>query len=290
MSKPYVPPSDDDFNDIPPFDKISLEEDMSSLNDFSNFDWKNYMSKSEEKPPLNFELEGKSVTVYGGSCHHPVIEDADLYVSLDVEQPVYYWEQPWYEDEGKKHIRFPIEDMFIPDDSEDFRCCIEHIQYALSQGKKVHVGCIGGHGRTGMVLSALVQESMGEKLFDEQGNRVSAIDYVRENYAKKAVETVPQILFLHYNFGIDLPKGSEKEVATFLDFFEKEVGIPLDEIINKGAEFDEIFDVLKEVDSRMFSQMKFARAPVGKSDFLSPPHLDNKDNLSNPFANTKPKF
>lgn len=291
MSKPYVPPSEDDFDEIPSFDRISLEEEMTSANDFSNFDWKSYMGKSEKKPPLHFQLEGEPVTIYGGSCHHPDIEDADLYVSLDVEQPVYYWEQPWYEDEGKKHIRFPIEDMFIPEDTEDFKFCIEHIQYALSQGKKVHVGCIGGHGRTGMVLAALIQESMGDNIFDKEGNKISAIDYVRENYAKKAVETVPQILFLHYNFGVDLPKGSEKEVAKFLDFFEKEVGIPLDDIINKGAEFDEIINVLKEVDNRMFSQMKFSRAPVGKSDFLSPSHLEDKNtNLNTGSSGTKPKF
>ena len=140
-----------------------------------------------------------------------------IYVSLDVEQPVYYWEQPWYEDEGKKHIRFPIEDMFIPTESEDFKFLIEHIQYELSQGKKIHVGCIGGHGRTGMVLSALVEASMGDKLFDEHGNKISAVDYVRENYAKKAVETVPQMLFLHYNFGIEFPKDNIKEINKFLD-------------------------------------------------------------------------
>lgn len=257
------PPQDNDFDDLS-FESMN----NSATNDFSNFDWKSYIAKSEPKKPLNFTLENQPVTVYGGSCHHPTIEDADVYVSLDVEQPVYYWEQPWYEDEGKKHIRFPIEDMFIPDDSDDFKSCIEYLQYYLSQGKKIHVGCIGGHGRTGMVLSALVQASMGDNLVDDKGNKISAIDYVRDNYAHKAVETVPQILFLHYNFNVDLPKNSQKEVDKFLYFFENEVGISLKEIIDKGASFDELFDVIKEVDSRMFSQAKFARDPVGKADFL----------------------
>lgn len=293
MSKPYVPIPDDsdDFEGIPHFDSISLEKDIS---EYPTFDWKNYHYKAEEKPPLHFEIEGKSVTIYGGSCHTPTVEDADVYVSLDVEQPVYYWEQPWYEDEGKKHVRFPIQDMSIPDDTDDFRSCIEHIQYYLSEGKKVHVGCIGGHGRTGMVLSALIQESMGDQIFDKEGNSISAIDYVRENYGKKAVETVPQILFLHYNFGIDFPKGSEREIGNFLSLFKKEIGVSLDDIMKKDVDFDEVAEVIKEVDNLMYSQMKFARAPVGKSDFISPPHLNkdssNKDTTISVQTSNKPKI
>lgn len=299
MNKPYIP-SDDDFNDSP-FSKYGMESSVSDISNFDNHDWKSYYAKSDIKPPLNFELEGKPVTIYGGSCHHPMIDDADIYVSLDVEPPVYYWEQPWYEDEGKKHIRFAIPDMSIPEDTEDFKSCIEHIKYSISEGKKVHVGCIGGHGRTGMVLSALIQESMGDKLIDQAGNKISAIDYVREHYAKKSVETVPQILFLHYNFGIALPKGSSKEVSKFLDCFEREIGVPLDDIIQKGASFDEVADVLKEVDNIMFSQLQFAKRQLGKTDFLNPPHIaktdngskiTNTNNISNTSTSnpTKPKF
>lgn len=288
MKKSYLPiPSSDDDFDNSPFSMYGEGSDISEMSNFSNFDWNSYYAKSEDKPPLNFELEGKKVTIYGGSCHHPSVKDADLYVSLDVEQPVYHWEQPWYEEEGKKHLRFPIPDMSIPEDSEDFKCCIDHIKYNISLGKKVHVGCIGGHGRTGMVLSALIQECMGEKLVDQLGNKISAIDYVRENYGKKAVETVPQILFLYYNFNISLPKGSSKEVSKFLDCFEKEIGIPLDDIIQKGAKFDEITEVLKEVESLIYSQAQFARKPVGKTDFIKPSHLEN--NIINKDSK-KPNF
>jgi hypothetical protein len=122
---------------------------------------------------------------------------------------------------------------------------------------------------------------MGDKLIDEYGNSISAIDYVRDNYSQKAVETVPQILFLHYNFGIKIPKDNEKEVKHFFYLFEKEVGISLEEVIKKGVNFDELFDVLKEVDNIMFSQMEFSRAPVSKTDFLSPPHLNLRNNISN---------
>ena len=226
---------------------------MNNSNNYEGFDGLIHKMPTKEKPPLNFELEGKQVTIYGGSCHEPAIDDADVYISLDVEQPVYFWEQPWYENEGKKHIRLPIEDMFIPNDTEDFNSCVEFAKYYLSEGKKIHVGCIGGAGRTGMFLSALVQASMGDKLIDEDGNKISAIDYVRENYYKHAVETIPQILFLHYNCGIDFPKNSEKDLNKFFDLFEEEVGVSLKEILSKGRMFDDVTEVIREVDDLMYA-------------------------------------
>lgn len=226
---------------------------------------------TEDKKPLHFQIQGKEVTIYGGSCHHPLIEDANLYVSLDGKQPVFEWEQPWAKEENKQHIRFPIQDMFIPDKTEDFKSCIKYIQSSLIRGNKVHVGCIAGNGRTGMVLSALIQASMGENIFDKNGNKISAIDYVRENYSAHAVETVPQILYLHYNFGVKLPKGSQKDVLNFLDFFEQKVGTSLENILLKGTDFDKVFNVLNEVNHSMFSKITL-------SNFLqnNPSHLKLK--------------
>lgn len=209
------------------------------------------------KPPLIFDLEGKEVSVYGGSCHKPKVENIDMYVSLDKNPPVYHWEKPWNPKEGKTHIRFPIPNMSLPENVQDFKDCVSFIKDSINNGQKVHVGCIGGKGRTGMILSALIQTSMGDRLVDEIGNKTSAIDYVRENYSNEAVETVPQILFLYYNMGIDLPKNSQKEVSKYLKFFEKEVGISLDNIIDQGVNFDDICKILKEVEDLMFSQRKF---------------------------------
>lgn len=223
-------------------------------NSISNFDWNSYHSTSEKKPPLHFILDGKPATIYGGSCHHPMIKDADIYLSLDIEQPVYFWEQPWNTNVGKQHIRFPITDMFIPSNSSEFQACILYIKECIHKGKKVHVGCIGGHGRTGMVLSAIIQESMKELLIDKSGNLISAIDYVRENYALKSVETVPQLLFLHYNFDIPFPKNSTQEVTQFLAFFEKKIGVSLHNIMKKGTLFDELYNVLQEIDNLMYAQ------------------------------------
>ena len=61
---------------------------------------------------------------------------------------------------------------------------------------------------------------------------------------------------------------------------KNEIGLSLDEVISKGAEFDEVTEVLKEVDNLIYSQAKFLRPAVRKSDFLNPPHLD-KNNSNN---------
>jgi hypothetical protein len=64
----------------------------------------------------------------------------------------------------------------------------------LHAGLKVHVGCIGGHGRTGTVFTAIIAEMTGEK---------DAIQYVRKYYCKRAVESREQIQFLMKHYGVN---------------------------------------------------------------------------------------
>lgn len=136
--------------------------------------------------------------IYGGNCGHPAVTDADLYVGLDgihsggpAGRPVlsYY---------------FPITDMSVPKDVDAFKALITYIAQALQDGKKVHVGCIGGHGRTGLVFAALVQVMTGEK---------DAISYVRKHYCTKAVESAKQVDWLNEHFGITKVAGA-KEYGT----------------------------------------------------------------------------
>ena len=63
----------------------------------------------------------------------------------------------------------------------------------LEEGDNIYCGCIGGHGRTGMYLSALQRIINGD---------TNATDWVRANYCKKAVETPSQIEFLYKEYGI----------------------------------------------------------------------------------------
>ena len=84
---------------------------------------------------------------------------------------------------------------------------------------RLHCGCIGGHGRTGTFLAALVTEMSGEK---------DSISYVRDNYCHRAVESTCQIDFLAEHFGITkvahakkgfdvkaVSKGSTKGVTVY---------------------------------------------------------------------------
>jgi hypothetical protein len=113
-----------------------------------------------------------------------------VYVGLDDimlgESSLY----PWTDKEG---VLFPIPDMKTPNDFEQFDNLINWIQDKVEEGKTVHVGCLGGHGRTGMVLSALVFKMMGIE---------DAITYVRENYCEEAVETLGQTQWLNAHYGI----------------------------------------------------------------------------------------
>lgn len=131
-----------------------------------------------------------SYVIYGGSCSSPAVSDADIYVGLDysiAKSPKSY---PW--EDGESFL-FPIQDMKAPSDPAQFKKLIEWLSVQLIAGKKVHVGCIGGHGRTGIVFAALVKHMLGME---------DAIEYVRENYCEKAVESQEQVSFLKTHFGI----------------------------------------------------------------------------------------
>lgn len=138
--------------------------------------------------------------LYGGSCSNPMVKTADVYIGLDgwmsFQKPKY----PWAKTEaGPEEVSFKISDGCAPSDEKNFVLMIDWLTEKLEAGKTVHVGCIGGHGRTGMVLAALVNRVMGEE---------DAITWVRKNYCKKAVETKVQVKFLHKYFGIKEVGGS----------------------------------------------------------------------------------
>ncbi len=128
--------------------------------------------------------------IYGGSCSTPVVTNADVYVGFDTYMKASPMRYPW---EPGESFLFPIPDMGIPASLVDFKKLIEWLALQLTANKLVHIGCIGGHGRTGLVLSALVTHMTGEK---------DSITYVRTNYCKKAVESMSQVKFLMEHFGI----------------------------------------------------------------------------------------
>lgn len=161
--------------------------------------WGNYKRCYDSHPALELKLpEGGTKFVYGGSCSYPVHTDADIYVGLDYSMANHKQRFPW---EAGHAIHFEIKDMSVPKNPEEFRELIDWLADEIRKGSKVHIGCIGGHGRTGIVLSALVSV-----LTDEE----DPITYVRKKYCKKAVESAEQVRFLVKYFHCKTVKGAKE--------------------------------------------------------------------------------
>ena len=139
-------------------------------------------------------IPGTDKVVYGGSCSRPIVKDADVYIGFDHSMASSATGWPWQKSykAPEFEVCFPISDMQAPPDSGDFAGLVSWTKTQLDAGKKVHCGCIGGHGRTGTFLAALVSQ-YGEK---------DAITYVRKSYCDKAVETTAQVNFLTKNYGV----------------------------------------------------------------------------------------
>lgn len=143
--------------------------------------------------------------LYGGNASSPIVS-ADVYVSLQVGSSCSKISDPW-EKQTTIEVHYSIVDRGIPNNLDRFKKMIDWLCNQLQEGKTVHVGCIGGHGRTGLVLSAIVRKMLDEK---------DAIKYVRKNYCSKAVESKTQVDFLvkHYDVVATLPSKGDVEYVN----------------------------------------------------------------------------
>jgi hypothetical protein len=92
------------------------------------------------------------------------------------------------------YVRFPITDQSVPADKAEFDKLIDWTIEQMRAGKKVHCGCIGGHGRTGIFLSVLINRINGRK---------DASAWMRQNYCNKAIESKKQVDWLETEYGIE---------------------------------------------------------------------------------------
>ena len=147
------------------------------------------------------------VKLYGGSCLHPVVTDADIYIGLEKGMVHPKKATPW---NGGHVIQFYIPNMGVPKNKGEFKKLVNWLATQLVNGSAVHVGCIGGHGRTGMVLSAVYYVLQEDKY---------AISYMREHYCNKSVESAEQIDFLNNLYGIEkvTPIYSTKDLMATPD-------------------------------------------------------------------------
>lgn len=161
----------------------------------------------ESHPDLHI---GGGILVGGNCRNHARHKDVDLYVALDGSM-----EHPLYEvGKAPPHcVYYPIKNMKVPTRPDKFEALVDMIVGVLGKGGKVHVGCIGGHGRTGLVIGAVVARL-------EIAPENDAINWVRKHYCKRAIETAGQEGFLITYFGSKpIPPRKDKSVDKSLPGF-----------------------------------------------------------------------
>ncbi len=134
-------------------------------------------------------------SIVGGACvdDYP---DVDLFIGFDHRMTSGIREFPWH---PGVDIKYKIRDGTAPESIENFINLLDYTARKLREGKSVHCGCIGGHGRTGLFLAALTTFMNNDK---------DSITTVRENYCSRAVETTTQVEWLNKHFGIKKVAGS----------------------------------------------------------------------------------
>lgn len=167
--------------------KFSEDTDSDWLNYHDNDKGLKFAKRCHESHPV-MKIGGG--TLFAGSCINPR-PDYDAYVGLDGSMHLEATGYPWAKNRIE-HVHFPITDMKAPPEPELFKELVEWICNQLQEGKKIHVGCIGGHGRSGTLVAA-VAAKFGHK---------DAIAWARQHHCKKAVESQDQVNFLVKHYGV----------------------------------------------------------------------------------------
>lgn len=87
-------------------------------------------------------------------------------------------------------------------DHETLDVLLSFMHTELEQGHTLEIGCIGGHGRTGTLAASVL---IG--LYDMAAT--DAIDYVRKNHCKKAIESTSQEKMLYELSKMPYPETKE---------------------------------------------------------------------------------
>lgn len=192
--------ADTGWGDLSKYQNPSLLDTGKSYSKTTSKSAKNWSHCYEKHPAL--VIPGTDKVIYGGSCSRPLITDADVYIGFDWGMKFTERHWPW---KAGREVLFEIADMGVPQKPDEFKKLVAWTIRQLEDGKKVHCGCIGGHGRTGLFFAALICEMTGEK---------DSISYVRKHYCHKAVESAAQVKFLHDHFGVTGAKGHKDKPGT----------------------------------------------------------------------------
>lgn len=172
-------------------------------------DWTYYSTSNKAiKPKPKCHTKHKELAIgggviLGGGCGVPR-PGYDLYVGFDQYSFTVLENSIWRGDDHVPQILYPIVDMGVPSDIADFKVFVNWLIALLEEGKRIHIGCIGGHGRTGLVIAAVLAV-LGDK---------DAITTTRELHCKKAVESDKQVRFLVKHFGVTSVDSTKKDLFT----------------------------------------------------------------------------
>ena len=160
----------------------------------------------------------KGGVLVGASCSCPR-EGYDVYIGFDWNMKFNHQKFPWEKEHDKVlELQFSITDMSAPKSSAKFKKMVTWVCAQLGKGARIHVGCIGGHGRTGLFIAAVRAEYNGDK---------NAGQWTRANHCVNAIESQSQINFLSKHYGIKKIKPSKKDYKGWVDKsskFQKYVG------------------------------------------------------------------
>lgn len=148
---------------------------------------------ADTHPPLQIPTSKyESLSICGGSVYSVNRNKFDVVISFEKGWSPSEMSMPWT---PGIEFCYPITDGCAPGNPKNFKKLVHWVSDRLVEGDKVFVGCIGGHGRTGTFLSALVATLATDKLIKHD-----PIKYVRDNYCSKAVESETQVAFLARHF------------------------------------------------------------------------------------------
>jgi len=123
--------------------------------------------------------DGTAVVGVSFAADDPYQRDAAPAFGLYLDER---WDPPW----PHAHIEWP--DFGVPADVPKLRRALLDVLTRARAGETVELGCLGGHGRTGTALACLAV------LTGTPSDR--AVEWVREHYCARAVETDEQHAFV----------------------------------------------------------------------------------------------
>lgn len=178
---------------------------------------------------LAFEAAGLRV-FGGGSSHNLVPEKADVWIQLawsSYSNSSKAWKLPAKFKSAKFLVSKP--DLVIPMEitdgaglpaslTADFWTTF-WVDLQMLDKRDILVSCMGGHGRTGMVLTCLALAAG----VVPAGN--DPVAWIRDRYCEKAVETKAQITYIEEAFGVKVA-SAPKPIVTPLSTYKGAPVVP----------------------------------------------------------------